>query len=560
MFGRSLICIAAVVIVGMMATPARAQYPCGDVNGSGGIDLLDFILLVHYTVDADSTISHPEHADMNSFPGIDASDVTYMVEFIWHGGLFPCAGGPAGDDMIPGGEVTLEFVAGQSGPAVVAAGYPLTFNVKVTNNTDRYVMGMANGFNLYSPDGANIGNIDLPPDTMWWAELGYGSTWTFDPIAGEPFGNMGFSIGVWQGWDPDTTYPPGMPPGFTGISYHINVEPFGDEDIGKTICFDSAYFGNAGEWMWAVDGDNTLHPSWDGPHCFTIEDPAYVPGDVDWDGEVAIGDLVWLVEYMFQSGPAPPIMEACDLNGDCIKPDISDLVYLVEYMFDGGDSPLFSCTRPAGKMATAGDLVSLTSYVENGITMVDVNSTIDIAGIQLELSTSDEPGSVQSGLNQQIEVVHGCANDRLKIGVLDLDGAVTIDAGNFNMIRIEGECQLVSATVADLNCTSIQPTLHRGRNTQMPTGFALHQNYPNPFNSSTVISFSLEQGSDVQLKVFDLTGREVTILVDRALPAGLHSFTWNGKTSDGSETASGVYFYRMTAGGTERTQKMMYLK
>ncbi len=560
MFRRSLISFVAAAIVTTMAAPSMAQFPCGDVNDDGIVHIGDFVSLVHYTVDADSSLARPDYADVNSFPGVDASDVTYFVEYMWHGGPAPCAGGPAGDDMIPGGEVTLEFVAGQSGPTVVAAGYPLTFNVRVTNNTDRYIQGMANGFNLYSPDGANIGNIDLPPDTMWWTELGYGSTWTFDPVAGEPFGNMGFSIGVWQGFDPDTTYPPGMPPGFTGISYHINVEPFGDEDIGKTICFDSAFFGNAGEWMWAVDGDNRLLPSWDGPHCYTIEEAVYMPGDIDVDGEIAIGDLVMLVDYMFLSGPVPPIMEACDVNGDCIQPDISDLIYMVDYMFDGGDLPLFSCTRPAGKVAPTGDLVSLTSYVENGVTMVDVNSKIDIAGIQLELSTSDEPGSVHSGLDQQIEVVHGYANDRLKIGVLDLDGAVTIGAGNFNLIRITGECHVVSATVADLNCTSIQPTLHQGKNTPMPTGFTLHQNYPNPFNNSTVISFTLEHGSDVQLKIFDLTGREVTVLADRALPAGLHSFTWNGKTSDGSETASGVYFYRMTAGGAERTQKMMYLK
>jgi flagellar hook assembly protein FlgD len=94
----------------------------------------------------------------------------------------------------------------------------------------------------------------------------------------------------------------------------------------------------------------------------------------------------------------------------------------------------------------------------------------------------------------------------------------------------------------------------------MPDGFTLHQNYPNPFNSSTVISFGLEQPGDVQLKIFDLIGREVTTLVDRALPAGRHSYVWDGKTSDGSETASGVYFYRLTTAGAEKTEKMVYLK
>jgi hypothetical protein len=249
--------------------------------------------------------------------------------------------------MIPGGEVTLEYVAGQSGPAVVAAGYPLTFNVRVTNNTDRYIRGMSDGFTLYSPDGANFGSIGLPGDSVWWDGIGFAVRWTFDPTAGEPFGSMAFAFPEWHGWGGDTTYTLGFPPGATGVSYHINVEPFGEEDIGKTICFDSAFFGNGGKWMWVVDGDNTLHPSWDGPHCYTIEEAVYMPGDIDVDGEIAIADLVWLVDYMFLSGAVPPVLEACDLNGDCIKPDISDLIYLVDYMFNGGNSPLFSCTRPS---------------------------------------------------------------------------------------------------------------------------------------------------------------------------------------------------------------------
>ena len=555
MFKRLIVVFGAIAVCTVLVAPVQAQFPCGDVNGSGGIDLLDFVSLVHYTVDADSSIAHPEYADVNSFPGIDASDVTYMTEFFWHGGPFPCAGGPAGDDMIPGGEVTLEFLAGQSGPAVVAAGYALTFNVRVTNSTDGFVQGMANGFNLYSPDGANIGNIELPPDAMWWEELGYGSTWTFEPTAGVPFGNMGFSIGVWQGWEPDTTYPPGMPPGFTGISYHINVEPFGPEDIGKTICFDSAFFGNAGEWMWTVDGDNTLLPSWDGPHCYTIQEATYMPGDIDWDGEIAIGDLTWLVDYMFQSGAAPAILESCDLNGDCVKPDISDLMYLVEYMFDGGSSPLFSCTRPVGKVAPAGDLVSLTSYVENGITMVEVDSKIDIAGIQLEFSAFDEPVGIQSGLDQQIEVVHGFANDKLKIGVFDLNGKVNLKAGNFSLIRIEGECQLVSATVADMNCASIHPTLRHGKNVQIPINFTLHQNHPNPFNPVTVLSFDIPRSEHVQLEVFNLIGQRVITLINGRLDAGNHEVEF-----DGSHLASGLYLYRLTAGEYSATNKMLLLK
>ena len=340
----------AILIAITSPAPVQAQFVCGDVNADGLIHMGDLISLVNYIIDADSTLARPDLADINSFPGIDASDAVYMTAFLVLGGPLPCDGGPAGDDMVPGGEVTLDFVAGQSGPAVVAAGYPLTFNIRVTNNSDRYIVGMANGFNLYSPDGANIGDIELPDDSVRWEDLVFGSLWTYDPIAGEPFGNMALAWPTWTGLDPDsTTDTLGFPPSATGILYHVKVEPFGDEDIGKTICFDSAFYGNAGRWMWAVDGDNTLLPSWDGPHCFTIEEATYIPGDIDVDGQIAISDLVMLVDYMFLSGPVPPIMEACDVNGDCIQPDISDLIYMVDYMFDDGDLPLFSCTRPSNQ-------------------------------------------------------------------------------------------------------------------------------------------------------------------------------------------------------------------
>jgi hypothetical protein len=89
----------------------------------------------------------------------------------------------------------------------------------------------------------------------------------------------------------------------------------------------------------------------------------------------------------------------------------------------------------------------------------------------------------------------------------------------------------------------------------MPQSVALAQNYPNPFNPSTKIRFELPQASRVSLKVFDVLGREVMTLVDEVIPAGVYYVRF-----DGSTLSSGVYFYRLQAGESVKTKRMILLK
>jgi len=88
-----------------------------------------------------------------------------------------------------------------------------------------------------------------------------------------------------------------------------------------------------------------------------------------------------------------------------------------------------------------------------------------------------------------------------------------------------------------------------------PPSVTLLGNYPNPFNPATEISFSLPSASHVKLEIFNVMGQKVGTLVDGQLEAGEHVVRW-----DGSEAASGVYFYRLQAGDFVETKKMMLLK
>jgi subtilisin family serine protease len=91
--------------------------------------------------------------------------------------------------------------------------------------------------------------------------------------------------------------------------------------------------------------------------------------------------------------------------------------------------------------------------------------------------------------------------------------------------------------------------------TSMPSGFALHQNYPNPFNPTTIISFDLPKSGAVSLNVYNALGELVQTLVGGQLSAGKH-----GVSFDGSRLSSGVYFYRLQAGGSVFIKKMLLLK
>jgi hypothetical protein len=96
---------------------------------------------------------------------------------------------------------------------------------------------------------------------------------------------------------------------------------------------------------------------------------------------------------------------------------------------------------------------------------------------------------------------------------------------------------------------------------EIPGGFTLFQNYPNPFNPSTTIHFSLSSQerdgvrSHASLKVFDLLGREVSTLVDGVMEPGEHTVEFNGEN-----LSSGLYIYRLNAGGQTLSKSMLLLK
>lgn len=92
-------------------------------------------------------------------------------------------------------------------------------------------------------------------------------------------------------------------------------------------------------------------------------------------------------------------------------------------------------------------------------------------------------------------------------------------------------------------------------NNNIPANYSLEQNYPNPFNPSTKINFSIPKSGMVDLRVFDILGREVAALINGMTQAGTHSVEFNA-----SELSSGVYLYTLKAGDFKATKKMLLIK
>ncbi len=90
---------------------------------------------------------------------------------------------------------------------------------------------------------------------------------------------------------------------------------------------------------------------------------------------------------------------------------------------------------------------------------------------------------------------------------------------------------------------------------ELPLAYKLEQNYPNPFNPLTVIRYQLSGKSNVNLKVYDVLGREVATLVDDVQSAGEKSVWWNA-----SNYSSGIYFYRLHAGSFVETKKLVLVR
>ena len=139
---------------------------------------------------------------------------------------------------------------------------------------------------------------------------------------------------------------------------------------------------------------------------------------------------------------------------------------------------------------------------------------------------------------------------------IDIIVAYTVGRGNDHLNSITVARNLVNAVINEYNSNfSTITSVEDNSFVNVVSNFMLYQNYPNPFNNRTKIKFQIAKTCNVNLRVYDVLGREVGILVNEEKMPGLYEVEF-----DGSGFSSGIYFYKLVAGDYSQIRKFVLLK
>lgn len=299
---------------------------------------------------------------------------------------------------------------------------------------------------------------------------------------------------------------------------------------------------------------------YNGGICVIHPDSIDDRGDINLNGvPYEIADAVVLTNYFIYGFSAFTLSiagqtAASDVNADGLTLSVADLVYLIRVIV--GDAP------PIPKMSPYDEeLILSVEYNENRI-IVSTDAVSNIGAAHLVYNLPDDISIYDVKLTHEVEdmdLMWGIHENQLKVLVFSF-GTSKIDAGTKSILEIdisgEGKLDLSKVEVVDYNG---QPYIVASKTSMLPTGFALYQNYPNPFNPVTTISFDLPHQSEWNMQVYNVNGKLVRE-ISSSNEAGRIDIEWDGTTNSGSKVASGVYFYRLTAGDFTDTKKMIMLK
>jgi hypothetical protein len=216
----------------------------------------------------------------------------------------------------------------------------------------------------------------------------------------------------------------------------------------------------------------------------------------------------------------------------------------------------------SGALSPQGVVLNIIqNYIENNggqlpVELASFTSSIDNRKVTLNWSTVTEENNagfsierkpVSSTVWSSVGSVNGAGNSNSVKNYSFTDNNLATGKYNYRLKQ------------SDYNGNFEYFNLSNEVNIGVPNKFALSQNYPNPFNPTTNINYGLPFDSKVMIKIFDITGREVSQIVNTVQPAGYYSINFNA-----SVLSSGVYFYQITAdGGNQsfaKTLKMMLIK
>lgn len=272
-------------------------------------------------------------------------------------------------------------------------------------------------------------------------------------------------------------------------------------------------------------------------------------------------------------------------NSTGLKGDVSALAWSQNKQ---GGIDIFAGTRGSGVFLSTDDGLTWSS-LHNGIPVVENINALVFCGKKLFAATdyvlyastddgaSWSPTDLNTSTISSNTWVYSLAVDTSGTKILDLfagtndhgvlvstDSGATWSAANAGLTDVCIYSLAVSGSnlFAGTNARGVWKlsldgltAIHEPTTEKVPQTFYLFQNYPNPFNPSTVINYQIPKSGLITLKVYDVLGREVAILVNGEKPAGNYEVEFNG-----SRLSSGIYFYRIQAGDYVSAKKMILMK
>jgi hypothetical protein len=256
-------------------------------------------------------------------------------------------------------------------------------------------------------------------------------------------------------------------------------------------------------------------------------------GDINLNGVPnEIADATVFVNY-FVYGTAAFIVNvegqimATDVNADGIVLSVADLTYLIRIIV--GDA------LPYPKLAP----VEAEYAIADGVLSVNY----ELGAAHMVIKGKADPINLTSNMEMKTNYISESNETHVLLYSMEKGQAFEGDFLKFDGILLEIEAATYEG--ATVKFTS----------DLLPKEFVLHQNRPNPFNPITGISFSLPMASEVTLEIYNINGQKVATAAQDYFEAGTHTVEW-----DGTNYASGVYLYKITAGDFTDTKKMLLLK
>jgi len=239
----------------------------------------------------------------------------------------------------------------------------------------------------------------------------------------------------------------------------------------------------------------------------------------------------------------------------------------VEIYYDGTNDHSTKTSRGATQYQFT--ISHLLKGVANGNLGAIFGSTFDTTGCDVMITDHDARNNdgmlteEGAGWNCEVKIplaslgIDGSSAGALLGFEIQLDNASDAAAGRVGMEKWWNSSNLSWANPGIWGYAQLSDggTGVKGGSPSIANQYRLNQNYPNPFNPSTEISFSLAKSEKVKLTVYNLLGKEVAVLVNGTRNAGSQSVTFDAKN-----LCSGVYFYKLEAGSTVLSKKMLLLK